>query len=550
MPEQAEFSFAGLDVERFAGRVDTPFFLFSTRILKENYGRLRHAYTEQYTDIRIDYPVKTNRELAVLQILCSLGASLDIAGEHELQLALEAGFPVQRLTLDRPHTAQQGLEACIRAGIHAFIVDSPQELERLEDIAAKLETEVQACLRVQVGSRGIFPNPVQRYLAKFGIPRSRIVPLWQQGQRLEHVRLIGLTTHVGSQLLTPKTQVRAVEELVELAAAIERTGGTVAEINLGGGIPSPTFRRQTLVGLLLAQVGLRRRQTPANVAEFGRQVGTAFAAAVGSLTHPPTLVLQPGRAIASTMGVCVTRVRAIKGQWVIVDASQTSLPESLFFGERAILPLRQSAVARLRRWHVSGPTLNTGDVLAVNCSLPPLEVGDLLVIRDAGAYSLSVDRCESDAMQEHWDRAALRMKGGFRGAPSTAYYRRREIALFRRYFSPMAGKRLLKLDLWNEVHNTNILPFAHAQGMRVAGVDISSVVLEQARARFEAAGIDADLRQSDIRALSFPDNRFDCVYSMGTVEHLPNPGAAISEVFRVLKPGGVAVIGVPNAHDP
>jgi len=139
----------------------------------------------------------------------------------------------------------------------------------------------------------------------------------------------------------------------------------------------------------------------------------------------------------------------------------------------------------------------------------------------------------------------------FSGAPSTKYYLECERYLFRRYFPDLKGKALLKTDLWDEAKNTRILFHAAADlGAVPYGQDISLSIVRQARDYFAAGGRRGRFAVSDMRAMAFRDDSFDCLYSMGTAEHFPEYRKALEECFRVLKPGGTAVIGVPNALDP
>ncbi|MEO8275423.1 MAG: class I SAM-dependent methyltransferase [Thermoanaerobaculia bacterium] len=147
--------------------------------------------------------------------------------------------------------------------------------------------------------------------------------------------------------------------------------------------------------------------------------------------------------------------------------------------------------------------------------------------------------------RQAWDRIAASV-GDLRGAPSTEYYRRCEIALIGRSFGDLRGKRVLKLDLWNEAFNTRILHWMADQGAETYGLDLSNVVAHQARRNTAQAGQPVRLMRADIRELPFPDNSFDAVYTMGTIEHIDEYVQAIDEVRRVLRPGGRAIIGVPH----
>jgi SAM-dependent methyltransferase len=134
------------------------------------------------------------------------------------------------------------------------------------------------------------------------------------------------------------------------------------------------------------------------------------------------------------------------------------------------------------------------------------------------------------------------------GAPSTDFYFENEVRLIEQALPTLEGVRLLKTDLWDEARNTRILQWAAARGARTFGVDLSPPVAKRARRNFVTHPLGAAV--ADVRALPFADRTFDAVYSMGTVEHFDETEHAIGEIHRVLKPGGIAIVGVPNRHDP
>ncbi len=151
--------------------------------------------------------------------------------------------------------------------------------------------------------------------------------------------------------------------------------------------------------------------------------------------------------------------------------------------------------------------------------------------------------------REHWDRVAECFPDLF-PAVSTQYYRRAEIALLQRAVGSFRGLRVLKLDLWNEAVNTRILHWMQAQGAEVYGLDVSTVTVQRARRNASLASPPMHLVQADIRALPFQPESFDLVYTMGTIEHVPEYQAAVADIRRVLRPGGRAIIGVPHLWDP
>lgn len=134
------------------------------------------------------------------------------------------------------------------------------------------------------------------------------------------------------------------------------------------------------------------------------------------------------------------------------------------------------------------------------------------------------------------------------GAASTRFYAQNERRLLAEHFPALPGLRVLKTDLWDEAKNTRILVWAARQGAVAFGVDISRPIVVQARAAFGREPLHAAV--ADVRDLPFADASFDAVYSMGTIEHFRDSERSLAEMVRVLRPGGVAIVGVPNRHDP
>ncbi len=134
------------------------------------------------------------------------------------------------------------------------------------------------------------------------------------------------------------------------------------------------------------------------------------------------------------------------------------------------------------------------------------------------------------------------------GAASTRFYAHNERRLFTEHFPALDGLRILKTDLWDEARNTRILAWATERGAHAYGIDISEPTAVRARKAFEQNALRCAV--SDVRDLPFCDASFDAIYSMGTIEHFDETERAVEEMARVLKPGGRAIIGVPNRHDP
>jgi len=153
------------------------------------------------------------------------------------------------------------------------------------------------------------------------------------------------------------------------------------------------------------------------------------------------------------------------------------------------------------------------------------------------------------AYRNFWARVGERFPD-LGGAVSTGYYSDNERRLFAEHFPALDGLKILKTDLWDEAKNTRILAWASRQGARAHGIDISEPTVIQARAAFADGRGALQGAVGDVRDLPFRDASFDAIYSMGTIEHFDETERAVEEMARVLKPGGRAIVGVPNRYDP
>ena len=154
---------------------------------------------------------------------------------------------------------------------------------------------------------------------------------------------------------------------------------------------------------------------------------------------------------------------------------------------------------------------------------------------------------ENQAQSAFWEEVGAGFPS-LKGAMSTTYYSDCERLLFQTFVPELSGKRVFKTDLWDEAKNSEILQWVAREGGRVAGIDLSPSTPRQASRQIWPSA--PGFAVADIRAAPFRSGAFDVVYSMGTIEHFPEYAEATAEIFRLLKPGGIAIIGVPNRLDP
>jgi diaminopimelate decarboxylase len=340
----------------------------------------------------VRYCAKTNHEAAVLAALAGCGSHLLASHAAEVKLALVCGFAPERIAFARPVLTREELGAVLGDGVAFVHAHRPDDLDLLESAAALAKRRVRVSLRLR-REGGLVLSPLERLNRRLGFGADELVAACRRLAGSRWLEPAALNFYLGTQqpsLDGFARELRGVLALLERVAAT--TGIALGEVNLGGGIPSPS----------LSRVGARRllarwRDRPAQDRASGRGDDlAALARRFGELADGarlpvrPTLAAEPGRAIVGDAAILVTRVRALSRRWAFLDASRNVLPESPLLFSRRILPLAEPAERDERRfYHLSGSTLNTLDVLDLRRRLPRLEIGNLLAFCDAGAYSIS-----------------------------------------------------------------------------------------------------------------------------------------------------------------
>jgi diaminopimelate decarboxylase len=343
-----------------AAQFGTPLLLADEARLRANANDLREGLRSAWPDVVLRYCAKTNHEPAILSILREENLDVLTSHEPEVRLALKAGFAAERIAFQKPVLDERELVQVIAAGVrrvHAF---------RDADLDLLARFDVRVSLRVA--------------LPHFGIPFLGAAAR-RMGFDPDEIRARPNVDAVNTYIGTQQERVEAYRPAIRALLGIARHIGA-REVNLGGGVPSSTLRRVTPTRLL-------RRDSPSPampLREYAAKLGAIFAEEARG--EPFRLVLEPGRSIVGNAVVLLTRVCAEKGPWRFLDCGRNVLVESPLAFTRPIESLEPREGPR-SLVHLSGPTLNTLDVIDTRRRLPPLRVGDVLVIGDAGAYTLS-----------------------------------------------------------------------------------------------------------------------------------------------------------------
>jgi diaminopimelate decarboxylase len=356
-----------VDLREVAARFGTPCYVYSRAALERHW----RAYDEAFAglDHLVCYAVKANSNLAVLNVLARLGAGFDIVSAGELERVLAAGGDPARVVFSGVGKTASEISRALDVGISCFNVESPAELDRIESVAAQKGCRAPVSLRVNPDvdarthpyiSTGLKQN-------KFGIPVAEAEALAVRAAGMEHIRLLGLDCHIGSQLVSVQPFVDALDRVLALVDRLAARGVSITHLNIGGGL------------------GVRYRdETPPAPAEYA----AALRERLGK--RACRLLLEPGRSIAANAGVLLSRVEYLKQgedrNFAIVDAGMNDLVRpALYQAWHDIVTIGPSSEASLQRWDVVGPVCETGDFLGKERELA-LREGDLLAVLSAGAY--------------------------------------------------------------------------------------------------------------------------------------------------------------------
>jgi len=358
----------GVGLTEIAERVGTPAYVYNLPLIRQRYTALDAALTG--VPHRICFAIKANANLGVLRAFAELGAGADIVSGGELARALAAGFPPDRVVFSGVGKSDAELAAAVEAGVGHVHLESAAELAALAAIVERRGGPLRVGIRV---------NPdvtadTHPYIAtgrggiKFGVPLDQVLPLALEVGRHRLLTLDTLAMHIGSQLLDTRPYREGVERLLELAAALHAAGvTTLRTLDIGGGLGIRYRDEEPLAPAALMEAVLPRI----------RESGLA-------------LVLEPGRYLVGSAGILLTQVLSRKHSGgkdlVIVDAGMNDLVRpSHYQAYHEIVELEARAGAPVLV-DVVGPVCETGDFLALDRALPPLERGDRLAVLGAGAY--------------------------------------------------------------------------------------------------------------------------------------------------------------------
>ena len=357
-----------VDLTALAEKVGTPFYVYSAATLRRHIRVMREAFEGIPT--LLAYAMKANSNQAVLKVLANEGAGADVVSGGELERAIAAGIPANRIVFSGVGKTVAEMRRALDLGIHCFNLESEPELDRLNEIAGSMGKVAPVSVRVNpdVDAGTHAKISTGRKENKFGIPYARAREVYRRIRELPGLEAIGLDMHIGSQITDMRPFDNAFALLAELVRDLRAAGHDIRHVDVGGGLGIPYRHSEAAPPLPAAYAEIVRRHVD--------RLGCS-------------LILEPGRLIAGNAGILVTRVEYVKVEektFVIVDAAMNDLIRpTLYEAHHDIQPVVRSNLPAMTA-DIVGPVCETGDYLARDRRLEGVREGDLLAVMTAGAY--------------------------------------------------------------------------------------------------------------------------------------------------------------------
>ncbi len=370
----------GVAVETLAKKFGTPLYVYSQRTLTNHFQKLDRAMAP--VDHLICFAMKSNSNQSVLRTIADLGGGFDIVSSGELQRVIAAGGDPRKCVFAGVGKTGAEIEFALRRGVYSFNVESEPELQRINQVAARLKKIAPVAVRVNpnVDAHTHAKITTGTYENKFGIAFEQIEGVYARANKLKHIQLRGLQMHIGSQLTTVAPFDQAVRKVIPIVQRLQQRYG-LEFFSIGGGLG------------IVYQPALASGDA-AWWSKEGKKILTpeTYAARLAPLLQPLGLriLMEPGRFISGNAGILVTRVEYVKRtgkkNFVIVDGAMNDLIRPAFYDAyHEIVPLTRKGGATISS-DVVGPICESGDYFCKNRPLPKVGEGDHLALLSAGAY--------------------------------------------------------------------------------------------------------------------------------------------------------------------
>ena len=365
-----KFSIENVLVENITKKFSTPSYVYSKKIILDNYLNFK----KQFEDMNhlICFAVKSNSNIAILNLLVNNGAGFDIVSGGELQRVIAAKGDPKKVVFSGVGKSQEDIELAIKHDILTFNVESEAELYRIQNTAKKLNKKASISIRVNPDvdpkthpyiSTGLKDN-------KFGVDEKNAISMYKIANQLDSIEIKGIDCHIGSQITELQPFEDSIKKLRALIDYLKSIDILIEHIDIGGGI-----------GIQYSE------ETPPTFADYGKTVKNILK------ERDLKIIFEPGRALIGKAGILLTEVEYIKNSseknFLIVNAAMNDLMRpSLYEAFHEIINLSPSDSEK-KNYDIVGPVCETGDFLGKG-RLISAEENNILAVLDVGAYGMSM----------------------------------------------------------------------------------------------------------------------------------------------------------------
>ena len=361
-----------LPVKQLAEQFGTPLYVYSRATLERHWHAFNNAFGEH--PHLVCFAVKSNPNIAILNVMAKLGSGFDIVSQGELERVLAAGGDAGRVVFSGVAKSHQEIARALEVNIRCFNVESEAELLRINQIAGEMGKIAPISLRVNPDvdahthpyiSTGLKEN-------KFGVSVEQAREVYKLAATLPNIKIVGMDCHIGSQLTELQPFLDAVDRLIVLMEQLKQDGIHLKHLDLGGGL-----------GVTYTD------EAPPHPTDYAKALWEKLSA-----FSELEIIVEPGRAITANAGILVTKVEYLKSNesrnFAIVDAGMNDMIRpALYQAYMNILEIDRTLAREEKIYDVVGPICETSDFLGKQRKLAIAE-GDYLAQRSAGAYGASM----------------------------------------------------------------------------------------------------------------------------------------------------------------
>jgi len=358
-------------VAEIAAAVGTPFYVYSTATLLRHFKLFDDAL--EGMDHLVCYAMKAASNQAILKTLGDAGAGMDVVSGGEYMRAKAAGVPGGRIVFSGVGKTADEIRLALTGGIRQFNVESEPEMQVLNSIALELGVVAPITIRVNpdVDAKTHAKIATGKSENKFGIPISRAHEVYAMAGAMKGLDVIGIDVHIGSQLTDLTPFELAYEKVANLTEELRAQGHNIRRLDLGGGLGIP-YERSNVAPPLPSDYGALVKRT---LGHLGCEIE-----------------IEPGRLIAGNAGLMVSEVIYVKAgedrEFLIIDGAMNDLIRpAMYDAHHDIVPvIEPEAGIEMAKYDVVGPVCESGDTFAKRRVMPPMQSGELVAFRSAGAY--------------------------------------------------------------------------------------------------------------------------------------------------------------------